>query len=113
MAWALSKSVKQPLTSSFSSVSVRLPPRFFLRRLTDTYDLGNLPKTTVDFTKAPAVIPHGWQTTVASHALVPPTKRHWIPAQKTAGMALLGLSAGLREIARIKGDARGVVGRMK
>ena len=46
-------------TSSFSSVSVRLPPRFFLRRLTDTYDLGNLPKTSVDFTEARAVISAG------------------------------------------------------
>ena len=37
--------------SSFSSVSVRLPPRFFLRRLTDTCVLGNLPQTGTGFVK--------------------------------------------------------------
>ncbi len=38
--------------ASFSSVSVRLPPRFFLRRLTDTCVLGNLPKVGTDLNKA-------------------------------------------------------------
>ncbi len=43
-----------PYYSSFSSVSVRLSPRFFLRRLTDTYDLGNLPKIGTGFVEVHA-----------------------------------------------------------
>ena len=50
----MQKTNKQKQNPSFSSVSVRLPPRFFLRRLTDTCVLGNLPKIGTGFGKVHA-----------------------------------------------------------